>query len=261
MAVRAAAVAGMFYPAEPERLKAMVDDFLAKAPHSNSAPPKAIIAPHAGYIYSGPIAAYAYRALAPLRETITRVVLLGPSHRVALPGLAVSSAEAFETPLGTIPLERQTLDALLDLPQVCLLNEAHTMEHSLEVQLPFLQTVLGDFTLLPLAVGDAEPDEVAQVLERLWGGPETVIVISSDLSHYHDYQTAQRMDRRTSNAIVHLDGDKIGYDDACGRAPIRGLLQVARNKALHAELLQLANSGDTAGDRDQVVGYGAYAFN
>ncbi|MEJ2344739.1 MAG: AmmeMemoRadiSam system protein B [Gammaproteobacteria bacterium] len=257
--VRYPAVAGMFYPEDPAALRRMVREFLDAAP--TSAPvPKALIVPHAGYVYSGPIAASAYACLQPARDTIRRVVLLGPSHRVPFHGLAASSAEQFVTPLGPVPLDREAIDVLLELPQVHLLDEAHELEHSLEVHLPFLQEVLAAFTLVPLVVGEASAEEVDGVLERLWGGPETLIVVSSDLSHYHDYATARGMDTRTSRAIEQLHDGDIGYDDACGRNPVRGLLHAARTHGLHASTLDLRSSGDTAGPRDQVVGYGAYVF-
>lgn len=258
--VRPPAVAGMFYPAEAEELQSQVDRFLRAATAAGE-PPKAVIAPHAGYIYSGPIAASAYARLRPLRDAISRVVLLGPSHRVAFRGLAASSASAFRTPLGDIPLDRPALDSLRDLPQVRVLDQAHALEHSLEVQLPFLQTMLKDFKLVPLVAGDATYAEVAEVLERLWGGPETLIVISSDLSHYHDYATARRMDKTTSQAIEDMQPERIDYEDACGRTPVGGLLTAARAHGLHAEIVDLRNSGDTAGPRDQVVGYGAYVLH
>jgi len=259
--IRAPAVAGMFYPDDPRELQTMIDTFLGAAAAPPGPIPKAIIAPHAGYIYSGPVAASVYARLAPARSTIRRVVLLGPSHRVGFRGLAVSSAESFRTPLGDIPLDRAALDALADLPQVVPLDPAHAAEHSLEVHLPFLQTVLGEFTLVPLVVGDASAAEVAEVLERLWGGEETLIVISSDLSHYHDYATARRMDHETAEAIEMLRGEALAYDDACGRNPIRGLLEAARRHGLSVTTLDLRNSGDTAGPRDQVVGYGAWLLH
>lgn len=259
--IRPPAVAGLFYPADPIQLRQMVQAFLREAESSDGIPPKAIIAPHAGYIYSGPVAASAYARLAPLRGTVTRVVLLGPSHRVGFVGLASSSADAFRTPLGDIPLDRTTLDAITALPQVRVLDEAHSLEHSLEVHLPFLQEVLTDFALVPLVVGDASAQEVDEVLERLWGGPETLIVISSDLSHYHDYATAQAMDRRTAQAIEELRYQDLHSEEACGRNPVRGLLLAARRLGLQAATIDLRNSGDTAGPRDQVVGYGAWLFH
>ncbi|HEC18431.1 MAG TPA: AmmeMemoRadiSam system protein B [Gammaproteobacteria bacterium] len=259
---RPPAVAGMFYPADARQLHADVQAYLRGAkPLPMDEPPKAIIAPHAGYVYSGPVAASAYAQLLPVRDRIRRVVLLGPSHRVPFRGLATSSADSFTTPLGEIPLDRRAIDSLADLPQVHPLDEAHALEHSLEVHLPFLQEVLDDFKLVPLVVGDARPAEVAEVLERLWDGPETLIVISSDLSHYHDYATAQRMDRHTSQAIEHLQAEAVHSEDACGCVPVSGLLYLARERGLEGKTIDLRNSGDTAGPRDQVVGYGAYVFH
>jgi AmmeMemoRadiSam system protein B len=259
--IRRPAVAGMFYPGGAAALRAMVDEFMTEAAMATGAAPKAVIAPHAGLVYSGPIAANAYAQLAPARDEIQRIVLLGPSHRVPFRGLALSSAERFSTPLGEIPLDREAMALLEDLPQVQVLDRAHAQEHSLEVQLPFLQRVLGEFRLVPLVVGEASADEVAEVIERLWGGPETRFVISSDLSHYHDYATARRMDQATSEAIETLRPEAIGYEDACGRIPVSGLLRAAQHHGLHGRVLDLRNSGDTAGPRDQVVGYGAYAFD
>jgi len=249
----------MFYPADARQLEAAVAQYLGAA-RSDGGVPKAIIAPHAGYVYSGPVAGTVYARLQPARGAITRVLLLGPSHRVGFRGLACSSADYFETPLGRIEIDRAALQSIRDLPQVHVNDAAHALEHSLEVQLPFLQQVLGAFRVVPLAVGEASAPEVSEVLERLWGGPETLIVISSDLSHYHDYATAQRMDRATSRAIESLDIDAIGYHDACGRNPVNGLLHLARRKGLRAHTIDLRNSGDTAGTRDSVVGYGAYVF-
>ncbi len=257
-AIRMPAVAGMFYPQHPAELHAMVAGLLRDA--KTGPAPKALIAPHAGYIYSGSIAATAYKRLCEVRGHIRRVILLGPSHRVPFRGLAASSADTYRTPLGDIAVDRAALDSLRALPQVVELDEAHAMEHSLEVHLPFLQEVLGDFTLVPLVVGDASAVEVAEVLELLWGGPETLIVISSDLSHYHSYETAQQMDTATSLAIERLEPEQISYDSACGRIPVSGLLQVARRHGLKAETIDLRNSGDTAGSHQQVVGYGAYVF-
>jgi AmmeMemoRadiSam system protein B len=257
--VRNPAVAGMFYPADSGELDKMVSAYLDEAKVSDH-PPKAIIAPHAGYVYSGSVAATAYAHLANARDLIKRVVLLGPAHRIAFDGLAVSSADAFTTPLGTIAVDKPAVAKILQLPQVQVLDEAHALEHSLEVHLPFLQKVLNDFTLVPLAVGEATPEEVGEVLEVLWGGPETLVVISSDLSHYYDYETAKRLDAATSRAIEGLRPQDIHYEHACGRNPINGLLYVARQRGLSARTVDLRNSGDTAGPRNQVVGYGAYVF-
>ena len=257
--VRLPAVAGLFYPKDRTELSQMLKDLLGKAQGSDVAP-KAVIAPHAGYIYSGPIAASVYAQVASARQRIRRVVLLGPAHRVPFHGIAASSASVFDTPLGAVPVDTSAVQSLLSLPQVRVLDEAHALEHSLEVHLPFLQTVLDEFSLVPLVVGDASYQDVADVIERLWGGDETLIVISSDLSHYHDYDTARTMDRETSKAIEALEPELIDHDQACGRIPVGGLLLVARQHGLRARTLDLRNSGDTAGPRDQVVGYGAYAI-
>ncbi len=257
--IRPPAVAGMFYADDPDVLRAQVGALLRAVPAAGPAP-KAVIVPHAGYIYSGPIAASAYARIAKAHLGIRRVVLLGPAHRVAFNGIAVSSAAAFTTPLGSVPVDQQALRLIDDLPQVRVFDPAHAAEHSLEVQLPFLQLALDDFTLVPLVVGDATPEQVDEVLERLWGGAETLIVISSDLSHYHDYDHARQLDQATSRAIEALRDQDIGYDDACGRIAVNGLLQSARHHGLRAHTVDLRNSGDTAGSRDRVVGYGAYVF-
>ena len=258
--IREPAVAGQFYPGDPLLLQQQVEGYLDEGDSSGDIP-KALIVPHAGYVYSGPIAASAYRQLIPARGKITRVILLGPAHRVGFRGLAASSAQFFDTPLGLVPIDQDALDAILLLPQVRVFDEAHREEHSLEVQLPFLQQVLGNqFKLLPLVVGEADSQSVAEVLDILWGGDETLLLISSDLSHYEDYNTARRLDQATSQAITQLNPDAIDYHQACGRNPVSGLLLAARQHHLRASVLDLRNSGDTAGNRDRVVGYGAYAF-
>ena len=258
--IRESAVAGLFYPDDTAVLQRQLAGYLSQQPSLESSP-KALIVPHAGYIYSGPVAASAYAELLPIRDQITRVVLLGPAHRVGFRGLAASSAEYFATPLGLVHVDRKAVDDISKLPQVRIFDDAHLEEHSLEVQLPFLQTVLAnDFGLVPLVVGETEADEVAEVIETLWGGPETLLVISSDLSHYQDYDTARRLDGATSAAIEELNPNVIGYQNACGRNPVSGLLVAARHHRLKVKTLDLRNSGDTAGDRDRVVGYGAYAF-
>jgi MEMO1 family protein len=259
--VRAPAVAGFFYPEDPRELAAAVDACLAAAPPSRGEPtPKALIVPHAGYVYSGPVAASAYARIAPHAGAIRRVLLFGPAHRVWVRGLAAPRVDAFATPLGVVPIDRAAIDAVVALPQVEVSDAPHAGEHSLEVQLPFLQRVLGEFALAPFAVGDASADETAEVIERLWGGPETLVLVSSDLSHYHDYATARRLDRAVCTAIEALDPAALGPDAACGCVPVSGLLRVARRRGLHVETLDLRSSGDTAGDRDRVVGYGAWAF-
>ena len=257
--IRQPAVAGTFYPSARRLLQAMIQGFLEKAA-TTGAQPKAIIAPHAGYIYSGPIAASAYARLLAGRSNIRRIVLLGPSHRVGFRGLAVSSAEWFATPLGDITIDRKAVEKILELPFVQTSDRAHAFEHSLEVHLPFLQEVLENFSLVPAVVGDANPEEVAEVLELLWDGDETALVISSDLSHYHDYATARRKDEATSAAIEALRPQDIGVEHACGRLPVNGLLYAARRRGLKAQTVDLRNSGDTAGGKDSVVGYGAYVF-
>lgn len=258
--VREPAVAGLFYPGAPGALSGMVDAFLQEEPAAAGSP-KGIIVPHAGYVYSGSIAATAYRLFANDRDVIRRVVLLGPSHRVGFHGLAAPSADRFSTPLGPVIVDRAGVDTVLALPQVRLMDEAHLAEHSLEVQIPFLQRVLDSFTLVPLVVGDASAREVSEAIDLLWGGDETRFVISSDLSHYHDYETARRMDRATCRAIETFDEARIGFGDACGRIPVIGFLESARRRGLRPRLLDLRNSGDTAGSRDQVVGYAAFRFD
>ncbi|MDE2234093.1 MAG: AmmeMemoRadiSam system protein B [Gammaproteobacteria bacterium] len=256
--IRPAAVAGYFYPQESAGLLSQVQKLLAENT-VHTPPPKALIVPHAGYVYSGPIAARAYNALAGLRGTIRRVVLLGPAHRVALHGLALPSVEAFQTPLGDIRLDRQAAAQLEALPQIMVSDQAHALEHSLEVQLPFLQAMLVNFTLVPLVVGQAQAAEVAEVLEKLWDGKETLVVISSDLSHYHPSDRARQLDAATANHIENLDSP-ISEHQACGAHPVNGLLQMARRLKLHVQRLDLRNSGDTAGTPERVVGYGAWAF-
>ena len=260
--VRRAVVDGLFYPAAPGPLRAQVADYLARVGGDDDAArlPKLLITPHAGYVYCGSVAAHAYALLGCRRaRIIDRVVLLGPAHRVAVRGLAAPEADTFETPLGQVALDVAALASLDSLPQVVRDDRAHEHEHSLEVQLPFLQTLLGSFTLVPLVVGDASAEAVAQVLEQLWGGEETLIVISSDLSHYLPYEQAQAIDRATAQRILELDAGLAPYE-ACGSAAINGALLAASRHGLAPRLLDLRNSGDTAGDRDRVVGYGAIAF-
>ena len=259
---RPPAVAGTFYPRQRDALEAMVGDLLNAAPppprHLPSA--KAIVAPHAGYLYSGPIAATAYRAIEARRHDIERVVLIGPSHRVALDGLALPSVSAFSTPLGDVAIDDAARRRATNLAGVVIDDRPHADEHSLEVHMPFLQHVLDDgWSLVPILVGRAEAIPVADVLAALWGGRETVVVVSTDLSHYHDYATAAELDRHTADAIVREDVDAVESADACGAAPVRGLLELSRRAGLQIELLDLRSSGDTGGDRQKVVGYGAFA--
>ena len=252
----------MFYPGEARALAAEVQELLGGVEHL--APrlgfPKVLIVPHAGYIYSGPVAARAYDELGPARGIVKRVVLLGPVHRVPVRGLAFPGWDGFATPLGVVPLDRAALAAVQGLPQVVKSDPAHALEHSLEVQLPFLQKVLGDFSLAPFAVGSASVDEVAEVIERLWGGPETLIVISTDLSHYHAYDDARRIDGSTVSRISGLVTD-LDHEEACGATPLNGLLAAAKRRELSIRLLAACNSGDTAGGKDRVVGYSSFALD
>lgn len=257
---RPAAVAGMFYPGDRTALRHALQSYLSEAPATaGNAPPKMLVVPHAGYVYSGQVAAQGYALLAGARGKIERVVLIGPTHRVPVRGLAAPTAAAFETPLGTVPVDRAAIDALADLPQVRASDAVHAQEHALEVQLPFLQAVLGRFSLVPLAVGHASPAEVAEVLERLWGGDETLVIVSTDLSHYLPYAAARAADAATLERILALD-PSIDHDGACGATPLNGALQIAKAHGLRPRLLDARNSGDTAGDRSRVVGYTSIAF-
>jgi len=275
-AIRPGAVSGLFYPGEPSELRSSVNALLASAGsmqraraanmaalpdgvnECDAATPKALIAPHAGYVYSGAVAAAAYRLLTEARGKVSRVILLGPSHRFAFSGMAATSASAYETPLGVVPIDQQGLDQARDL--LGLADEAHEGEHCLETQLPFLQVLLGDFELAPIICGRATGEQVADLLERLWGGPETLIVVSSDLSHYLDYQGCRALDEKTCAAIERLDPAALTSEQACGATPVKGLLTAARRRGMRVRTLDLRNSGDTAGPRDRVVGYGAWAF-
>ena len=258
MTVRQPAVAGAFYPDDPEILQTVVHNMLQDT-NQRDLSPKALIVPHAGYIYSGPIAASAYQLLEAYRTKILRVVLLGPSHQVPFEGLATPEADTFITPLGNIPVDTDAVEQLSRFSQVLPLSAAHAHEHSLEVQLPFLQACLDQFILVPLVVGHASPIAVAEVIDFLWGQDDTLIVISSDLSHYHTYEEAQRRDNLTVKAITQLSTDLTG-GQACGCGPINGMLKVAQRRGMEVFPLDVRNSGDTAGDKKRVVGYGAFAI-
>jgi len=258
--IREAAVAGSFYPAEPAALLASVRALLSAVPADAGPAPTALVVPHAGYAYSGPVAASAYARLAPHANRFHRVILLGPCHRVALRGIAGSAAERFRTPLGDVPVDREALAAVRH-PALSANDAAHAAEHSLEVQLPFLQAVLGDFTLVPLVVGTAAASTVCEVLEAFWTDAGSLPVVSSDLSHYLPYDDARRLDRATGEAIERLDERRLGPDAACGAAALGGLLIAARRRGLQVRCLDLRNSGDTSGDRRRVVGYGAWLFS
>ena len=259
MDIRQPSVAGLFYPADPASLHQDIEQYLDDARPLPPQRPKAIVSPHAGYLYSGPVAAFGYAAIRPFAPEIRRVVLLAPAHRLPFRGLAVPSAATFRTPLGDIAIDSEGVAAALRQPGVQVLDRAFDGEHAVEVQLPFLQEVLGVFLLVPVVVGMADDAEVASVLEALWGGDETLIVISSDLSHYLDYETARQHDRQTRHAIEGLRPEELTGHDACGYLPLRGLLRVALARGLRIETLDMRNSGDTAGPRDRVVGYGSYA--
>jgi len=260
MTTRPPAVAGLFYADDPDWLRTQVYDLLADAAASTEVVPKALIAPHAGYAYSGRVAAAAFATLRDYAQTITRVVLIGPAHYVHVRGIAAPMVDAFETPLGRVPVDVDALRTIADLQCVTWADAPHAPEHALEVELPFLQTLLASFQVLPLVVGDATPPDVARVLRRVWNGPETLIVVSSDLSHYHDYETARRLDVATAIAIEHGDWASLGPNQACGFLAIAGLLVEAGRHGFKARRLSLCNSGDTAGSRDRVVGYGAWMF-
>lgn len=257
---REPAVAGLFYPSQTSDLKQSLDECFSMA-ISNDVAPKALVVPHAGYIYSGPVAASAYKTLDSLTTDIERVVLIGPAHRVAFKGLAVPAVDTFGTPLGDVEVDVDTVHELVEAGQVMVNDLAHKDEHSIEVQLPFLQSKLNNFKLVPILVGDTTTADVAELLKSLWDDEHTLIVVSTDLSHYHRYQDAQILDKLTSDAVMKLQSKRIHSVNACGGVALRALLDVAKDKHMHAELLDLRNSGDTVGDKGRVVGYGAYAFH
>lgn len=259
--VRRATVAGAFYPSNAARLAEEVDGLLSKARlHPGATLLKAAIVPHAGYVYSGAIAAAAYALVRAANGRIRRVVMLGPSHFTRIQGLAVPLFEAMQTPLGEVAVDAGWVERAAGLAQVLPRDEMHSREHSLEVQLPFLQRALDEFTVVPLTVGEAEPEVVAGVIDALWGGKETLILVSSDLSHYLPYDLALKTDRQTAEHVLNLKSVLDPNEDACGATPINGLLRVASQKGLRPALLDLQNSGDTAGPRSEVVGYGSFAF-
>ncbi len=259
MNIRAAAVADLFYPANHIDLARQVSDFMTGTSHLNIIP-KALIVPHAGFIYSGSTAGAGYKLVQPLADTINKIVLIGPCHRVWVKGLAIPSTQYFETPLGKIAIDSDCLQQLLSYPEVCISDEAHLNEHSLEVQLPFLQSIFNDFKIIPLVVGGIERERLTEIIEYLWGDEHSLIVISSDLSHFLDYESAKVLDAKTSDAIEHFNPDLINDDMACGGVAIKALLQVAKEKHLQVKTIKQCNSGDTAGDKNRVVGYGTYAF-
>jgi len=253
-------VSGTFYSDDARELDEELTTYFDRAAPSTQKLYKAVIAPHAGTIFSGPVAAQAYKVLEGYRDQIKKVVLLGPSHRVAFEGMALSEDDGWETPLGEVPLDKEGAQSIENCPGVFKPRRAHALEHIVEIHLPFLQKALESFTLLPIVVGDARPEDVAEVLKKVWGGDETLIVISSDLSHYLSYDDAKKVDAQTSKNIINLKGNLLQWNDCCGRIPIQGLLLVAGERGLKAEILDYRNSGDTAGPHEKVVGYGAYGF-
>lgn len=260
MRARSPAFAGTFYSDKPQDLAATVKAFLAEAqPPESRTVAKALIAPHAGYIYSGPVAGSAYATLAARSNDIERVILMGPSHRVAFSGVAASAAHQFDTPIGPMMLDRDAVALLLKENLAREFEPAHEHEHSLEVQLPFLKQVCPNARIVPLVCGDDNWQAARAALALLWGGDETAIVISSDLSHYHDYATAQRLDADTAKSVERRAAGDIDFEQACGATAINALLAIAAEKNLSCTTLDLRNSGDTAGPRSRVVGYGAFA--
>lgn len=259
--VRPAAVAGMFYPGSAAQLRPQVESYLAEAMQRGSGhySPKAVIAPHAGYVYSGPVAGSAFACFEAEAEAIRKIILIGPAHRLPVNGLALPGQTAFETPLGAVPVDQDMVELISALPQVSINRAAHAPEHCLEVELPFLQVVLGEFSVVPLLVSAVSAAEVTEVLDCLWGGSETRIVVSSDLSHYLSYEAAREIDRETAQQVLELQ-EPVEEHCACGARAINGLLAVARRRQMTSRLLDLRNSGDTAGDRLRVVGYGSFGF-
>ena len=258
--IRAPAVAGLFYEADASRLRRHVADLMEGVTPLSRPVPRALIVPHAGYVYSGQTAAAAYACLAPIRDSVRRVLLFGPAHRVYLEGMALPAADSFATPLGDVPIDRAGAARIARMSGVCISDEAHRQEHSLEVQLPFLQSVLGEFSLVPVVVGRCAADTVAAAMDTLWDEPGTLLIVSTDLSHFHSYEEARRIDRATCDQLMArstgLDGER-----ACGAYALNGLMHSARRRSLQVELLDLCNSGDTAGDRERVVGYGSFLLH
>lgn len=258
--VRQPAVADRFYPGEAAPLQSLMDGLFSAAEAPSDAAPKAVIAPHAGFLFSGAVAATAYRQLEPAAGRIERVVILGPAHFHPVRGLAAHSARRFATPLGDMAVDEEAMATVLERPDVGIDDRAHAREHSLETQLPFIRHVLGEVRIVPLVVGEASPEAVAEILEGLWGGPETAIVISSDLSHFHPDRQARRLDRATAEAVERLDGEALGPQNACGFLPIGGLLGNVRRRAGRVQTLALRTSADAGAPADRVVGYGAFSY-
>jgi AmmeMemoRadiSam system protein B len=258
--VRPPAAAGLYYPRDPEGLRHALQTLLGRVAATAQRLPKALVVPHAGYAYSGEVAASAYRTLSQEEAArIRHVVLLGPSHRVKMHGLALPSCDGFATPCGTVPINAPARQRLRELGLAGIADAPHALEHSLEVQLPFLQMLLGDFDLLPIAVGIAPPAQVGRALEAVWGGPETLVIVTSDLSHHHTRLEAQSIDRATARRITERCSD-LSDTEACGADALNGLAEVARQRGLQVELLDRRTSGDAAGEGQRVVGYGSFAL-
>ncbi len=260
MSIRQAAVAGQFYPADKIQLQTQIDQLMATGKVQSGARPEALIVPHAGYVFSGRTAAQAYQSLISRRHEIKRVILFGPAHRVYLAGMALPSVDSFRTPLGDIPLDRENIARVATLPGVIESDEVHRLEHSLEVQLPFLQSILDDFLLIPVAVGDCDADTVASLLDSLWGGNDSLTIISTDLSHFHPYDVAEKIDASTCQKILDKSSNLTGKE-ACGARVLNGLMRSKHAQALDIELLACCNSGNTAGDKNRVVGYGSFILH
>ncbi|RMG95576.1 MAG: AmmeMemoRadiSam system protein B [Chloroflexi bacterium] len=258
--VRSPAVAGTFYPSQPVHLRQTVRQFLESAVYLHVPPPKAIIVPHAGYLYSGPVAGTAYRHWLSDGQQIERLVLIGPAHWVPVFGIAATSFTAFATPLGEMVVDLEAVEKIRPFPYIHISNPAHIPEHCLEVQLPFLQEICPQARIVPLLVGDATPQQVAEILSVFWSDSHTRFIVSSDLSHYHTYETARRLDMATAMAIQRQRPNAIGPEQACGRLAIQGLLYLTEQSGMVVHIADLRNSGDTAGSKDQVVGYGAFLF-
>jgi AmmeMemoRadiSam system protein B len=251
-------VAGRFYPGQQSVLKQTVAELLGDAPTVDIEQPKAIIVPHAGYVYSGSVAATAYKPFLKFKHNIRNIILVGPAHFVTFFGIATTFADSFITPLGAVEVNHELVKSALECDPVLELDQAFQQEHCLEVQLPFISELFPNAKITPLLVGNAKYSDVATLLKKLWGDKDTLIIISSDLSHYHDYKTANKLDQATSDAIESIQPDKMEPHSACGKIPIQGLLQCAKEFGLKVNKLDLRNSGDTAGDKSRVVGYGAY---
>lgn len=260
MIIRPPAVAGTLYDADTQRLLAQVESWLNEGvAKTTPKTPKALVVPHSGYHYSGKTAAAAYRLLEPVYDSIRRVVILGNSHRDTINGFALPGVDVFKTPLGDVKVDPHAVQHLLNEPDVQELPEAHRLEHSIEVQLPFLQTVLEDFVIVPLIVGNNDPKRVAELLKPLWGAEETLIVISTGLSRKRPQSEARSQDAHSAERIRKMKID-FSYPEACGFNALNGFLYLAKEKHLDSKCLALSTSADTNGLKDRVRGFGSFAF-